>query len=157
VTTSSASAAASADHLDTLYEHLLQVLDTLDDDSLNFTPGVDETNSIAILVAHIVGATARWLSNAAGNPRMGDRPAEFRTRATTDQARALIQQARADARQWFETISTLDPGTERPMLGDNTTTTVAWCVAHAITHAHEHWGQILITNQLAKAGVGTKS
>ena len=148
---------ASLQHLDTMYGHLLDLLNSTDDGTLNWAPGVAETNSIAILVAHVVGATARWLSNAAGNPRLGDRPAEFRTRAAPAQAVALVEQARQDAHSWFTTIDRLDPNDERPMLGENEQTTVGWCVAHAVTHAHEHWGQIQLTLQLAEAATGTKS
>jgi len=148
---------AVSQHLDVMYGHLLDLLSSIDEPSLNWTPGIPETNSIAILVAHTVGATARWLSNAAGNPRVGDRPAEFRTRATPAQAVALVQQARADASTWLATVEGLDPATPRPMLGENEQTTVAWCVEHALSHAHEHWGQIQLTLQLAQAATGTKS
>src|SRR4051794_38754842 len=113
-----------------MYGHLLDLLGSIDEPTLNWTPGIPETNSIAILVAHSVGATARWLSNAAGNPRMGDRPAEFRTRATPAQTKAIVEQARQDAQTWFATIAQLDPETPRPMLGENQQTTLAWCVEH---------------------------
>ena len=144
-------------HLETMYDGLTNLLNSIDEAALNWTPGVPETNSIAILVAHTVGATARWLSNASGSVRMGDRPAEFRTRATIQQTLALVEQARADTANWFATIERQDPSAERPYLGENTQTTVAWCVEHAVAHAHEHWGQIQLTAQLAMAAVGTKS
>ncbi len=144
-------------HLDAMYDRITDLLNTLDDAALNWTPGLPETNSIAILVAHTVGATGRWLSNAAGSVRMGDRPAEFRTSATIQQALALVTQAKADSSTWFATIERQDPSAERPYLGENEQTTVAWCVEHAVAHAHEHWGQIQLTAQLALAGAGTKS
>jgi hypothetical protein len=139
-----------------MYERLQLLLSTLDEAALNWSPGLPETNSIAVLVAHTVGATARWLSNAAGDPRLGDRPAEFRTRATPADAIALIEKARADARTWLTIIARINPEEQRPVLGEETSTTVAWCVEHALTHAHEHWGQIQLTHQLAEAAIGTK-
>jgi uncharacterized damage-inducible protein DinB len=147
----------SLQHLDTLYQRLLDLLNGIDERALNWKPGVPETNSIAILVAHTVGATGRWLSNAAGDPRMGDRPAEFRTHATPAQAIALVQQARADAHGWLGAVEGLDPATPRPRLGEHGQTTLAWCVEHASTHAYEHWGQIQLTLQLAQAANGASS
>jgi uncharacterized damage-inducible protein DinB len=144
-------------HLDTLYQRLLDLLNDIDEPALNWKPAIAETNSIAILVAHTVGATGRWLSNAAGDPRMGDRPAEFRTRATPAEAIALVRQARVDARDWLGAVEGLDPATPRPMLGEHEQTTLAWCVEHALTHAHEHWGQIQLTLQLAQAANGSRS
>jgi uncharacterized damage-inducible protein DinB len=140
---------ASLQHLDTLYARLLDLLRSIDEEALNQTPGVPETNSIAVLVAHTVGASARWLSNAAGDFRRGDRAAEFRTRTTPAEAIALVEQARQDAHAWFATLDSIDPSAARPMLGEDGQTTVAWCVEHALTHAYEHWGQIQLTLQLA--------
>ncbi|HET6316321.1 MAG TPA: DinB family protein [Chloroflexota bacterium] len=147
----------SLDHIDIMYGRLLDLLRTTDEATLNWTPGVPETNSIAILVAHTVGATTRWLSRAAGDFRRGDRPAEFRTRTTPAQAIAVVEQAKEGAPTWFAALDGLDPSTPRPIEDENEQQTVAWCVEHALTHAHEHWGQIQLTLQLARAALGNKS
>ncbi len=145
----------SLDHIDSMYGRLLDLLRTTDEATLNWTPGVPETNSIAILVAHTVGSTTRWLSRAAGDFRRGDRPAEFRTRATPAEAIALVEQAKQEAPTWFAALEGLDPATPRPL--EDEAPTVAWCVEHALTHAHEHWGQIQLTLQLAQAALTSKS
>ena len=48
-------------------------------EQLNATPAGGETNSIAVIVTHALGATQSWLSLAMGAPLPPrDRPAEFR-------------------------------------------------------------------------------
>jgi uncharacterized damage-inducible protein DinB len=149
--------AACLAELDTLYGHLLELLATLDDDALNWSPPVPDTNSVAVLVAHMLGATARWLSRATGHEVSTDRAAEFSSRATRESAVRLVEQAREDAHGWLEAMENVDPATERVVLpGWNVS--AAFCVVHALAHAHEHWGQILLTRQLyaARAEAGPK-
>lgn len=142
---------ANLEELERLYAGLTDLLNELDADAINWSPPLAETNSIAALSAHLVGATGRWLSHAAGNRLPGDRAAEFRAQTTPDQARALVARARTDARAWFASIDGVEPGAKRASYGVNDRTeavSAAYCVTHALVHAFEHWGQIQLTRQL---------
>jgi len=145
--------------LDELYKDLLELLGTLDDDAFNWAPPFAETNSIAVLTAHMLGSSARWLSRATGNEVPTSRPTEFQARGSVADARASVEQARADGRRWLEELEHLDPGATRETGQPGWTVTAAWSVEHAVAHAHEHWGQVQLTRQLhaAQTGVGTKS
>ncbi|MCA1646820.1 MAG: DinB family protein [Chloroflexi bacterium] len=147
------SIAANQAVLDELYEDLTELVRELDTETINWAPPVAQTNSIAAMVSHLVGATGRWLSHAAGDRRQGDREAELHAAATADELIALIDQARADARAWFARIEGIDPSTMRPdwRPGQHAgrSSSAAWCVQHALIHAGEHWGQIQLTRQLA--------
>jgi hypothetical protein len=142
---------------DEVYGDLRDLLAALDDEAVNWTPAAPETNSIAVMTVHLVGATSRWLSRAAASPVTSDRAAEFRARASGDELTALVARAREDARQWLTACDGLDLGTLRDAGRPGWTVTAAWCIQHALAHAHEHWGQIQLTRQLHATTVGTKS
>jgi hypothetical protein len=145
-----ATLSAYQSELERMYSDLVELLQLCDTNAVNWRPPVDETNSIAEMVSHLVGATGRWLSHAAGNRIAGDREAEFRAHANPDDLVALVEQARSDARAWFADLENIDPAAIRsatPEYGPDLS--VAWCIQHALGHAFEHWGQIQLTRQLA--------
>jgi hypothetical protein len=151
--------AANVAVLDEMYTDLLELLGTLDDYAFNWSPPFAETNSIAVLTAHMLGSNARWLSRATGNEVATHRPTEFQARGSVADAVAKVEQAKADARRWLEQLEQVDLGTTRDTGQQGWTVSAAWCVEHAIAHAHDHWGQVQLTRQLhaAHTGVGTKS
>jgi uncharacterized damage-inducible protein DinB len=141
--------------LDELYDDLVAFLRPLDEARLNWAPAVANTNSIAALVRHIVGSNDAWLARAAGEPFQRDRPAEFRGRGSADALITAVEQSRAEARRRLGFLDSVQPGTVRKVRrleaqGD-TELSVEWCVAHALIHTGEHWGQIQLNGQLHAA------
>src|ERR671938_127605 len=59
--------AASRATFELLYTDLLGFLRGLDDDCVRWVPPASETNSISGMVRHTLGATARWITRAAGD------------------------------------------------------------------------------------------
>jgi hypothetical protein len=122
-------------------------------DELNAAPAGGETNTIAVIVTHALGATLSWLSLAMGAPLPDrDREAEFRaiadegfaSRTEDSIARCL---AVLDAAEW-------DParvGTPNwnPRLSEEPRT-AAYAVAHALAHLGEHVGHLHMTRELVR-------
>ncbi|HEX5503072.1 MAG TPA: DinB family protein [Thermomicrobiales bacterium] len=146
---------ASQDVLEELYAALLDLLRGLDDAALAWRPPLPETNSIAALVHHTVGATESWLARALDESLARDRDAEFRASATAAEAVALVERSRERVRAQFARLAAVEPGTVRQLQRHGHAAaqplTVAWCVEHALIHAGEHWGQIQLTRQLHAA------
>jgi hypothetical protein len=132
--------------------HMLELLRELDTEALHWEPPLKETNSIAVLVQHTVGATERWLSKAADDPFHTDREEEFRQRLSKEELVSEVEEARANAARWFGMLEGVDQTqtrTARMYRADHDIhPSVAWCVQHALAHAFEHWGQIQLTHQL---------
>jgi uncharacterized protein DUF664 len=122
-------------------------------DELNARPAAGETNSIAVIVAHALGATRSWLSLGMGAPLPErDREAEFRTVAddgfgawTEDQIAACL--AVLDGGTW-------DParvGTPNwnPHLASEPRT-ASYAAFHALAHLGEHVGHLHMTRELLR-------
>jgi uncharacterized damage-inducible protein DinB len=125
-------------------------------DELNARPAAGETNSIAVIVTHALGATVSWLSLATGAPLPPrDRDAEFRTVAGEDfAARTEDSIARClailDDAEW-------DPALVRtpdwnPRLAEEPRT-AAYAAAHALAHLGEHVGHLHMTRELLRPAV----
>jgi uncharacterized damage-inducible protein DinB len=124
-------------------------------DELNARPASGETNSIAVIVTHALGASRSWLSLAMGVPLPDrDRDAEFRTvadegfAAWTDETiascLAILDGAAYDpARVGVPTWS--------PRLAEEPRT-AAYAVAHALAHLGEHVGHLHMTRELLRPG-----
>lgn len=122
-------------------------------DELNATPAGGETNSIAVIVTHALGATRSWLSLAMGAPQPErDREAEFRAIAN-DGFASLTEDTIArclavlDGADW-------DParvGTPNwnPYLAEEPRT-AAYAAAHALAHLGEHVGHLHMTRELLR-------
>lgn len=138
--------------LDEMYDALAAFLGKLDDSVVNWSPLPEDTNSIAAMVTHTIGATTSWLSRAAGAPIQRDRDAEFRVRTSAAELARLVDDGKVQADSYFLLLNDVDPATVRPVRrlssGTDAEVTVAWCVEHAVIHAGEHWGQIQLTAQL---------
>jgi hypothetical protein len=121
-------------------------------DELNARPAGGETNSVAVIVAHALGATMSWLSLGFGKdlpPR--DRDAEFRTVADGGFA------------QWTESriaacLAVLDGATwDAARMGTPNWNSrlshphsAAYAVAHALAHLGEHVGHLHMTRELLR-------
>jgi Protein of unknown function (DUF664) len=125
----------------------------LSTDELNARPAGGETNAVAVIVAHALGATLSWLSLAVGAPLPErDRAAEFRTVAD------------AGFVSWTEEMSRRCLGVLDGAVWDPTRTgapnwnphlaseprTAAYAAAHALAHLGEHVGHLHMTRELLR-------
>ena len=126
---------------------------------LNARPAGGETNSIAVIVAHALGATGSWLSLGLGKPLPPrDRAAEFKTIADEDfvawtegaTARCL---AILDDATWDPTHT--DTPNWNPHLAAEQRT-AAYAVPHALAHLGEHVGHLHMTRELLRPKAGAE-
>ncbi len=130
------------DHWDSWRE----IVDGLETSALNWKPG-DETNSIAVLVAHSCDASRFLMATAAGIELDRDREAKFET-VTTGAAElsGLINATAAEIDEYIDQIDNSSLIAEHARPGR--THTGAWWLLHAIDHNREHIGQAYLTRQL---------
>lgn len=114
---------------------------------LDRTLGPD-TNSIAVLVAHVTGSELGWLHRAAGQTYARDREAEFRTRGMSAAdlermidvaAKAAPELIRAAVAGGLETVRGKHDGRDVPAI---------FSILHAINHLAEHVGHVELTRQV---------
>ena len=133
---------------------LREVVDGLDAAALNWRPGAD-TNSIAVLCAHILGSEDFLSATAVGDTIPRDREAEFGVEVAD--AAALIRQIDAAEARVLERVARLtanDLMEERAPGNDprNRRALGSWWILHAVEHCREHIGQALLTRQLYEQG-----
>ncbi len=140
---------ATLSKLQEIYTDLAKLLLAIDDDEANWHPPAEDTNSIAAMVRHMVGATALWLGRAAGEEIERDRDAEFRASDTAANLAAAVDGAVETARQRFAQLANVDPATVRRVnfRGGPGDLSAAGCLARARAHVGEHWGQVQLTHQ----------
>ena len=101
-------ATAALAQFDEIHDDLRRVVGDLQAEALNWRPG-EQTNSIYVLVTHLLGAEHFWLAAAAGRPVARDREAEFRAQGR-DPTGLLRLLEEADARN-RDLLSHLTPET----------------------------------------------
>ncbi|MFQ5813288.1 MAG: DinB family protein [Anaerolineae bacterium] len=127
-------------------------------DALNWRPiEGDETNSLAILAAHITGAEHFWIAEVVGGRHpTRDRDAEFATQATdASELVHLLENTGAETREVFATLTEAHLDGTREARGR--TIPVRWCILHVIDHTALHLGHIQLTYQLWMGGSGKPS
>ena len=125
-------------------------------EALNWRPGGEETNSIAVLATHVLHSTRSWLSVAvgAGEPPERDRSAEFR--ATEDDPRALLRlvdEMSAECTVLLRDAGEVDWSATRKigaLAWDPSVKEVpaAWAILHALEHLGQHVAHCSLTRQL---------
>jgi len=140
------------DYLDLLqdcHNGILQALEGLPPDALDWIPGPD-MNSITVLVFHLTGAARFWIGDiAAQDPTERDRDAEFRAHGLgMDVLKKRLADNLEYARNALDKMSLQDLESTRVRPSDGREFTVAWALLHALEHATSHLGQIQITRQL---------
>jgi uncharacterized damage-inducible protein DinB len=135
-----------------IYGAMAELVRPLDQAALNWAPLARDTNSIAVLVHHVVGSSNGWLARAVGEPFERDRDAEFRRSDGPAALVALIESARSEVRRRFGLLGDQDLSqtlrVTRVSAPDGEEVSRAWCVAHALAHLSEHWGAMQLTRQL---------
>ena len=134
---------------------LRAAVDGLPDEALNWKPGGEDTNSVAVLVTHVLHSTRSWISTAVGAPLPDrDRDSEFlvaaeRTRdllALLDDFGAQILALVNDARDidWAANRKThMRPSPDLPDY-----VPAAFALLHAIEHFGQHVAHVSLTRQL---------
>ncbi len=137
------------DRLEAVHRAIDGVLTDLPDAALDWSPG-PEMNSLAVLLAHTLGAERYWIGDVAGGEPSGrDREAEFRTagRTTVDFA-AQAQAVLAHSRNVLTRLTAADLVGARtaPLFGQRVT--AGWAILHGLEHTALHAGHMEITRQL---------
>lgn len=128
---------------------VLNVLNGLSEDALNWHPLSNDTNSIYALAVHLLGAERKWIHEIIGGRKIErDREAEFHALAAD--VRALRAQYEATANESEEILARLiltELETTRQAMryGEQS---VRWCILRVVEHYNEHLGQMWLTRQL---------
>ncbi len=129
-----------------LHGQLRDEIDGLSPETLAWVP-CEGANSIATLVVHILGSEAETLKAVAGLPVDRDRDAEF-VPGEADLG-VLLTEADALLRRVTATAPDIGRRLALPTLpADEMRPAMTWLLAN-YGHAHEHFGQLLLTKQLA--------
>ncbi len=127
------------------------VVSGLDGAALNWKPiGGQDTNSIAVLLAHALDAERYLVASSVDVTLDRDREAQFRVEVGSDaDLLALIDRTESEVNGWIDSLTAdhLAADIVRP----NRTHSGAWWLLHAIEHSNEHVGQAMLTRQLYEA------
>ena len=123
-----------------------EVVTGLDAEAMNWKPG-EETNSIAVLVAHTCDAERFLMATALGITVDRDREAKFRTVVTgADELLKIIDKTEAEIDDYIDRLNGDLLAAEHSL--PRRTHTGAWWAFHALEHSTEHIGQALLTRQM---------
>ena len=137
------------DRLNELHTEIHSVLDALSDTAVNWVPG-EEMNSIAVLVAHSMGAERYWI----GDVGLGDlsdriRAEEFEVRgATCAQLKTLLDETYQYVATALPRLSLSDLAKLMTPPSHKGEFTVGWSILHALEHTAVHVGHIHIVKQM---------
>lgn len=131
-----------------VHEQIRVALKDTDDELVNIPPD-EGANTIAVLVTHALGAEAETISSVAGREVVRDRPTEFMARCTLDDLHQLLDASDKRLNDLLPdllacnleekcSLPTKDPTDQHPR--------AAWLLRN-LGHAHEHYGQILLTKE----------
>jgi uncharacterized damage-inducible protein DinB len=137
------------------FAELRRSLDGLPDEALNWKPAGDGTNSIAVLVTHVLHSTRSWISVAVAAPLPDrDRDSEFRVTANkTGDLVALLDDLGGQITSLLNSSGDIDWAANRkthmrpdPSLPDYVPASFA--LLHAIEHFGQHVAHVSLTRQL---------
>jgi uncharacterized damage-inducible protein DinB len=126
---------------------ILQTLEGLSADALNWRLLPENANSLYALTVHSLGAERRWIHAVVGQRTIErDREAEFRARGQDVTAlRAQYAVVARDSEQILAPLAAADLEAIRPLPQPRA---VRWCILHVVEHYNEHLGQMRLTRQL---------
>jgi uncharacterized damage-inducible protein DinB len=132
-----------------------RAVDGLPDEAINWKPGGDDTNSIAVLVVHNMSSTRAWMTVALGNPWPDrNRDQEFETRSeNAAELLGVIDEVGGNILGMLDSAGDVDWAENRRSLMPPDSDAPAYVpAAFAITHAVEHFSQhvahVTLTRQL---------
>ena len=136
-----------ATSLTVLHGQLAKSIEGLGTDALDWVP-VAGANSLAVLVAHAVGAERFLIGQMVGGiDAHRDRDAEFSLRGVdTNHLKRLLSEAEMVSADVLSRLAEEDMATQHPHREGPKAT--RWCVVHVIEHGAEHMGHASLTRQL---------
>jgi uncharacterized damage-inducible protein DinB len=147
-TTLKATAAMYSGYFHETHNAMRDVVRGLSPALLDWKPG-DQTNSIAVLIAHALDSELHGTAVVAGITMPRDRDAAFAVRGlTADELVAMIDSVERDVDGFLGRLTKdrLDSAIER---FGRTASGARWLL-HAAIHDQEHIGQAMLTRQLAE-------
>ena len=129
-----------------VHRQICDVIRGLDRESINWKPHL-EANSIAVLVAHLLGSEREMLAAVRGITISRDRASEF----VVDPDPAGLQSMLDEADAWLEeqtgAMKATDLNADRPRGDNSPRPALSWLVTN-YGHAREHLAQMQLTRQL---------
>jgi hypothetical protein len=129
-------------------------VDGLPGEALDWKPAGEDTNSVAVLVTHVLGSTRWWMSVALGaTPPDRDRESEFRVKSgDTAALLTFMDDFSEQILAIIDSVREVDWSAQRKTPGDTPPTVPAsWALLHAIEHLREHVAHVGLTRQLWEA------
>ena len=148
--------ASSLQTIEDLRGQVRDLIAGLPAEALNWRPlegtGEQDTNSLAVLAAHIAGAEHFWIGETIGRlPPTRDRDAELAIQAASAAELVdLLAQIGEETQRVFSTLSPADLEGTREARGR--TIPVRWGILHVIDHTALHLGHMQLTYQLWMGG-----
>jgi uncharacterized damage-inducible protein DinB len=136
------------DRLESLHNNLKAVLNDLDQQALDWSPGED-MNSICVLAIHVAGAQRYWIGDVlAGQPSGRDRAAEFSSHGlTASDLVSRLDESMAYVRSVLEDLTMEDLHQMRLVPRDRRQVSVSYALAHVLAHTGLHAGHAQLTRQ----------
>jgi uncharacterized damage-inducible protein DinB len=134
------------ERLEDLQHRLYKEVRDLPAEAMDWSPG-PEMNSVAVLLAHIVGLLREGVDIALGDPPGRVREQEFQTRGVLGAEMLRRLDAVIDyARGALPRLGLEDLDKERK--DEDGTVTCGWALLHALEHAYLHLGHLQLTCQM---------
>jgi len=134
------------ERLEDLQHRLHKAVRDLPAEAMDWSPG-PEMNSVAVLLAHIVGVLHEGMDIALGDPPGRVRAQEFQTRGVLSAEMLRRLDAVIDyARGALPRLGVEDLAKVRK--DEDGTITCGWALLHALEHAYLHLGHLQLTCQM---------
>ena len=134
------------ERLEALQHRLHKEVQDLPVEVMDWTPG-PAMNSVAVLLAHIIGVLQEGMDLALGDPPSRVRAQEFQMRGMLSAAMLRRLDAAIDyARNALPRLGLEDLDKERQ--DEDGMITGGWALLHALEHAYLHLGHLQVTCQL---------
>ena len=145
-----AEAQALCDQFEQVNNEIFKWAEGLTDDQLNWKPSGKDTNSIGILMSHIMGVEIFQVAERVGGQSVNrDRASEFANRATRE---ALVQRRAEVEKLLRETFDKLTPADlSRTVRTPNGEVPIVKFLIGAVSHVSDHMGQVILTRKLLNA------
>jgi uncharacterized damage-inducible protein DinB len=140
---------AYAEWLHEVHVEILNDLETLPPEALDWTPG-HEMNSVSVLIVHLTGAERFFIDDIImGDPSNRNRDTEFLVKGIKKQDLVLrLNETESYIHKALESLSEDDLKKERVDPRYGIKMTVAEALLHTLEHSSLHAGHIQITAQL---------
>lgn len=129
-----------------MHTKMRDLIKDLDRDALNWKPH-PEANSLAVLMAHLLGSERELLGAVRGVQVPRDRDSEFASEADLDDLVKMLDRADAWLSEQTDDMTGADLLAERPRGNDKPQVGLYWFLI-AYGHAREHLAHMELTKQL---------